>query len=92
MAVSVKHSEEIEVADDEHTYEKFSIAKQSKVNSEVGMVTASDPQLHLEQEKLLDQLHSLKMVSQFMQYSIPSYHSSHNLSILTVFSYAASCH
>ena len=87
----MKYSEEIEVADDEHTYENLSIAKQSKVKSEVGVVTASDPQSHLEQEKLLDQLHSLKMVSH-MQYSIPSYHCSHTLSFLTVFSYAASCH
>ena len=89
----MKYSEEIEVADDEHTYENLSIAKQSKVKSEVGVVTASEPQLHLEQEKLLDQLHSLKMVSQlYMQSSIPSYHCSHNLSFPTVFSYAASCH
>ena len=70
MAVSMKYSEEIEVADDEHTYENLSIAKQSKVKSEVGVVTASEPQLHLEQEKLLDQLHSLKMVSQFIIYAI----------------------
>ena len=64
MAVSMKYSEEIEVADEEHTYENLSITKQSKVKSEVGVVTASELQLHLEQEKLLDQLHSLKMVSQ----------------------------